>query len=321
MKKLFMLFILALITILSACSEETEQPADTPGKLSIYTTVYPLKYFAEEIGKDQVQVETIYPPGADEHTFEPSQKDMIKLAESDLFIYIGLGLEGFVNKAKPVLEEEGVNLLAAGENIEEMMDAEEHDHGHENGLQEEEHSDHDHEHGNIDPHVWIDPVYAKQLALAIKEELIKQLPDQKDMLEKNYDDLVKRLDELDQQFQSLAEGAKRKKFIVAHGAYGYWEKRYDLHQISLAGISSAHEPSQKKLQQIIEEAKKENIKYVFIEQNISSKNAEIIQNEIGAKSLKLHNLSVLTEQDIEQNRTYFSIMEDNLKALEKGLNE
>ena len=86
-------------------------------QLTVYTTVYPLQYFTESIGGNVVQVETVYPPGSDEHTFDPSQKDMMKLADSDLFIYVGLGLEGFVEKAKSTLENEKVTLLAAGEHI------------------------------------------------------------------------------------------------------------------------------------------------------------------------------------------------------------
>ena len=76
-----------------------------------------MQYFTERIGGNEVQVKTIYPPGSDEHTFEPSQKDMMKLADSDLFIYVGLGLEGFVEKTKSTLKSEKVTLLAAGEHI------------------------------------------------------------------------------------------------------------------------------------------------------------------------------------------------------------
>ena len=81
-------------------------------KLSVYTTVYPLQYFAERIGGNHVDVKSIYPPGADEHTFEPTQKDMIALADSDLFFYIGLGLEGFVENAEKTMKGQHVKMVA-----------------------------------------------------------------------------------------------------------------------------------------------------------------------------------------------------------------
>jgi zinc transport system substrate-binding protein len=66
-------------------------------------------------------------------------------------------------------------------------------------------------------------------------------------------------------------------------------------------------------------ADKEDLNYVIFEQNISSKLTEIIQKEMGAKSLKLHNLSVLTDKDIKAGEDYFSLMENNIKTLQTAL--
>ena len=136
--------------------------------MSVYTTVYPLQYFTERIGGEHVDVKSIYPAGADEHTFDPTQKDMIALADSDLFFYIGLGLEGFVEKAEKTLKNEHVKMIATAEAIpEEML----HDEGHE----EEDDDEHGHEGmiiAAIDPHVWISPVLSIELATSIKDALI-----------------------------------------------------------------------------------------------------------------------------------------------------
>lgn len=70
----------------------------------------------------------------------------------------------------------------------------------------------------------------------------------------------------------------------------------------------------------MEYARAENIKYVLFEQNVSSKLTDVIRKEIGAESLTLHNLGVLTTEDIKNEEDYFSLMEANLKTLEKALN-
>ena len=80
--------------------------------VEVYTTVYPLQYFAERIGGESVNVALFIHAGANEHTFEPTQKDMMALADADLFFYIGLGLEGFVENAKKTLAGEHVNMVA-----------------------------------------------------------------------------------------------------------------------------------------------------------------------------------------------------------------
>ncbi|WP_370221395.1 metal ABC transporter substrate-binding protein [Cytobacillus sp.] len=345
MTKKWLVFILGLTLVLSGCSEEKPEE-NSSNKTKVYTTVYPLQYFTERIGGDALEVETIYPPGSDEHTFEPSQKDMMKLADSDLFIFIGLGLEGFVENAKETLKNEKVKMVAAGENIEFVHSDENHDPAHEDeghsdeAEHEEEHADehgaeseeghdhegeseegHDHNHGDIDPHVWLDPLYSKELAESIKDALVEKMPEQKEQFEQNYLELAEELDNLHNEFEQTVQNAVHKEFIVSHAAYGYWEDRYGLDQISVSGLNSSSEPTQKELQKIIAEAKEHDLKYVFFEQNVSSRLTETLQKEIGAEPLMLHNLSVLTEENIKENQTYFTLMNENLAALEKALNE
>ena len=127
-KKLFFIVSLITIMLLTACGNKATTKEETAtetknDKLSVYTTVYPLQYFTERIGGDHVDVKSIYPAGADEHTFDPTQKDMIALADSDLFFYIGLGLEGFVENAEKTMKNEHVKMIATAEAIpEEMLD-------------------------------------------------------------------------------------------------------------------------------------------------------------------------------------------------------
>jgi zinc transport system substrate-binding protein len=315
MKKVIIFSILFLLfgSILTGCSEKKETKKDN-GKITVYTTVYPLQYFTERIAGNLVSVKSIYPPGADEHTFEPSQRDMMNIADAEVFFYIGLGLEGFVEKSKTTLKNEGVDFISVGD----KLHIEESEHESEEESSEEEHH---HDHGDIDPHVWLDPVYAKDLAVAIKEKLVTKLPAEKELLEENLQLLVSDLETLHTSFQSTIESATHKEVIVSHAAFGYWEKRYGLKQINISGVSSATEPSQKDLEEIVKIAKEKNLKYILFEQNVSSKLGEIIQDELGAKSLPLHNLATLTEENVQNQETYFSLMNQNVESLKSALNE
>lgn len=333
MKKFWILFI--TIFALAACgtSDDTKEGSeDQKDKLNVYTTVYPLQFFAEQIGGELIEVDTIYPPGTDEHSFDPTQKDMMRLADADLFFYIGLGLESFVEKAEKTLAQENVKFIATGEKIPESDLQEGHHHhddedGHEaHGHDEEAHEEHDHEghdhdHGEFDPHVWISPKLSQSLALSIKDELVAALPEHAEQLEANYEKVIASLEQLDQSFDAMAHEAKRDTFFVSHAAFGYIADRYHLHQISVAGLNSQSEPSQKQLAALVQQAKEENIQYVLFEQNVSSKLTEVVQKEIGAKSLTLHNLSVLTEEDLQANETYFTLMERNIEVLRQALND
>jgi zinc transport system substrate-binding protein len=334
LKYLKPLILTSFLLLLAACGADTDQGgSDNPDALKVYTTVYPLTDFTEKIGGEYVTAESIYPPGADEHTFEPSQKDMMKLSDSDLFIYIGLGLEGFVDRAKDVLESENVTMVAAGSEIEsgheeeeshndEHGDEEGHDDHDEHADEEEghdEHADsHDHEH-DIDPHVWLDPVYAKELAHSIYENLSEKMPENEAVFKENYETLVTQLDELDESFENTVESADKNQIFVAHAAYSYWEERYGIEQVAIAGISSTDEPSQQELKNIIDTAKENDISYIIFEQNGSSRLTEVVQKEIGAEKLTLHNLGVRTQEDIDEEKDYFDLMNENIETLQKAL--
>ncbi|MDF2903820.1 MAG: lipoprotein [Bacillus sp. (in: firmicutes)] len=284
-------------------------------QLTVYTTVYPLQYFTERIGGNFVKVDTIYPPGADEHTFEPTQRDMMNLVDADLFFYVGLGLEGFVDKAKDTLKNEKVEMISTADHISfgdnPPIDQE----------QDSEHAGSTEHNQSVDPHVWLDPIYAQELAKSIRDSLVKKMPEQKDTFDKNYQELSKELEKLNQSFESTAQSAKYKEIVVAHAAYGYWEKRYGIKQISISGLSTTNEPSQKKLEEIVSKAKQDHIKYIIFEQNVTSKLTKIVEDEVGAKSLTLHNLSVLTRENIDNKDNYFTIMDKNIQTLNKALND
>ena len=327
-KKLFFIISLLTIMLLSACdanSTSTKQSTTGTENLSIYTTVYPLQYFTERIGGDHVDVNSIYPTGADEHTFEPTQKDMMALADSDLFFYIGLGLEGFVDNAENTMKNEHVTMIATAEAIPDELLDEGHsdeddetlDKGHSDEDDEQGHEGHDH--GGIDPHVWISPLLSVELAASIKDALIASKPEMKDEFEKNYDQLKAELVDLDSKFKVMASNVPSKTFFVSHASFGYLADSYELEQVAIAGLNSQSEPSQKQLAQIVKDAKDHNIPYILFEQNVSSKLTDVVRKEIGAESLMLHNLGVLTVDDVKNNEDYFSLMEQNIETLNKAL--
>lgn len=297
--------LLLLISILSACGADQ---TNKESKLTVYTTVFPLTDFTQKIGGEDVLVKSVYPPGSDAHSFEPTPRDMTDIAGADAFIYTGVGVEGFVETAQKTLKNEKVVLFEAGTGIEFLH------------TEDDDHHDDEHNHGDIDPHIWLDPIYSIQIADNIKSALSEINPSDKDLYERNFKELKEQLEALNTDFTEVTNAAKQKEILVAHSAYGYWEVRYGIKQISITGYSPTNEPSQKELKNIIDVVKEHNLKYILFERNISSKIAETVQKETGTESLTLHNLESLTEQEIESNEDYFSLMRQNLETLKKALN-
>ncbi|MBC2321632.1 metal ABC transporter solute-binding protein, Zn/Mn family [Listeria booriae] len=315
MKKLAFLLstLLVAAVFLAGCGDNSDAQKKDNDKLTVYTTVYPLQYLASQIGGTYVDAHSVYPAGSDAHSFDPTQKDMMNIADSDLFFYIGLGMEGFVDKAKQSLKNENVKFVVTTDNLHLPTMSHEEDHEH-----EEDEDGHDH--GDINPHVWLDPNYMITMAATVRDNLSKELPAQKETFNKNYEKVVSQLKTLNTDYKTMADTAKHKDFVTAHAAYGYWEKEYGLKQIPIAGISTSDEPSQKKLTTIVNTIKSEKIPYILLEQNTNSKIADVIQKETDTKTLKLHNLETLTQKDIDAKRDYMSIMKHNLAALKTALN-
>ncbi len=321
MKKIFSIFLITLLAVFTtACgaSKETGTTKSKNDKLKIYTTVYPLEYFAQRIGGKHVEVSSIYPPGSNEHTFEPTQQDMMKVADANYFFYIGLGLEGFVENAKKSLQSENVKFVETAADISKdklsVSTGHDHDEDEEHGAEKEHHHD-----SQFDPHVWLSPIISQDLALSIKDTLVKAQPDNKKEFEKNYQSLIKDLKDLDSDFKAMADKTDQKTFFVSHAAFGYIAGTYGLKQISVAGLNSQDEPSQKELTKIVAQAKKDDIHYILFEQNVSSNLAKVVEKDIGAEALTLNNLSVLTNDNIQNNDDYFTLMHKNIQILEKAL--
>ncbi len=318
--------VLSLFTViftLAACggettnSSESEPQGPDDEELKIFTTVYPLQFFAEQIAGDQASVKSILPPGSDTHTYEPTTKEMVEIAESDAFIYNGAGLETYANQISESIQSDDVKILEASKGI--NLDEHVHNHQGEEGSHEDEHAGHNH--GDQDPHVWLDSIRSIQLAEHIKDLLVELKPEQKEVFNQNFEELKGKLENLDQEFHAQLESLPENKIIVSHAAYGYWEKTYGIEQIAVSGLSPTNEPSQKEVQTIIETAEKHGLNHVFFEQNVTPKVADLVRKKIDAEALRIHNLSVLTEEDIKNNEDYFTLMQHNLEELTKALSE
>src|SRR5699024_5328086 len=257
----------------------------------------------ERIGEKSVDAESVYPPGVDAHTYEPSSREITSIAEGDAFIYLGAGMEGFAETAAEALDSQDVALIEIGADETLFHDASTQDTAHDHVGNDDHHHDHN-------PHIWLDPMRMIDMADTVKDKLIELNPEKKEQYTENFNALKNDLLALDQQFRRTLKPKENKKILVSHAAYGYWEERYGIEQVAISGLSSSDEPSQKELITIIDQAKKYHLDYILFEQNSSERVSEIIQDHIGAKSLYIHNLSILTEADIDNGEDYLSLMKD-----------
>ena len=291
----------------------TESQKPKAEGLNVVTTTYILRDLTEEIAGDKATVTCLIPKGQGVHGFEPSPKDMNRVNEADLFIYNGAGLESFTDRLKETAEgdatfveaSEGIELLKGGHHHHHDEDAD-HDHDHDA-------AEHDHEHEGMDPHVWMAPENAEEMAENICEALSAKDPDNAAYYKANYEKLSEKFDALDDSFENVLAKAKHKDIVVSHEAYGYLAKEYGLNQIPIEGINSESEPDPKAMKAIVDEMKAKGIKTVFTEPNEDDKIAQTVASEAGAE------VKELDPMEYESDKNYFERMESNLKILESAL--
>ena len=312
--------VLILLLFLTACDQAPDATSSDEtsesGKITVYTSVYPLYDFAGKIAGDRAEVINLVPPGSDSHDFEPTPKDLVRLSEADVFIYIGGGFEIWIDDVLHTLDTSSMTVVPMSDHVHLLPLEEANDHEHE----EDHDGDNGHSHGNsMDPHIWLDPLRAKEMAEAIKDALIERDEDGKEMYEANFSALATELDRLHEEYQQAVQNAARKEIIVSHAAFGYLADRYGLEQIAISGLSPSEEPSQKELQEIIALAEKHDVRYILFETLAMPKMANVVKEQIGAQALTLNPLEGLTKEEIAEEKDYFSVMRDNLESLKKAL--
>lgn len=338
MKKIFVILLALLFTACSKPAANNEaKNEESNGKLNVYASVYPIYDFTKKIGGDKINLSMLTKPGEEPHHYEPSSDDIKNLSKADLFIYNGAGLESFTDKiieSNPDLKtcqaSEGVDLIKATHDhdhdcCQNNEDAN-HDHDHENENNHnhganENHSSHEeeHHHGMYDPHTWLSIKNAKIEMENIKNKLSEIDPDNASYYQKNFDKYAKMCDDLDKEYSQKISVLPNRVMVVSHQAFGYLCGDYGLSQVPIKNISNEDEPDAQTMAQIIDYIKKNNIKYICVEEMTSTKIADTIKAETGAQIKVLSPVETLTQEQMDKGEDYFSIMENNLKILEEVL--
>jgi zinc transport system substrate-binding protein len=216
-------------------------------------------------------------------------------------------MESWVPKAKESWKKAGPNVVEGTKDMILLPGSEEEDH---------DHGEEDHHH-ELDPHTWVSPKMAIKEVSNIKDQLVKLYPKKAKVFETNAEKYLTKLKRLDADYTTSLKEAKQKSFVTQHAAFGYLALDYGLKQVPIAGLSPEEEPSSGRLAELKEYVKKNKINYIYFEKNANDKIAKTLANEAGIKLEVLNPLESLTKEQMDNGEDYVSVMEDNLKALEK----
>lgn len=214
--------------------------------LQISVSLPPLQTMVEQLGGPQVQVHTLVKPGADPHHFQPTPRDISRLAQSDLYIAAGMPFE---QVWLPRLRQTHPSLVI----IPPPTGTDEHDHQH-----------HDAEHP--DPHFWTDPDQMRRFMGQISEYLAQRDPEQSAAYRERYAALDAQLQQLDQAIRSILEPVSGHRFLVWHPAWGHFATAYGLTQITLQ--DAGKQPGARSMAHLYQQAQAQQVRIILMQPQI-----------------------------------------------------
>ena len=320
-KRAFLCMILALLLLLSACGQSTEEDTD-PDQLTVVATVFPAYDFARAVGGDLADVQLLLPPGTESHSYEPTPADILAVQECDLFIYLGGESDTWVETILESVELRGQTLrmvdcvpLLEEETVEGMESYEEgHDHDHDEapGLGEVV---------GYDEHVWTSPKNAALITRAVGDKLAELDPANADTYAANSADYAAQIEDLDREFADFFAGVEDRTMVFGDRfPLRYFAEEFNIdYYAAFPGCSTQTEPSAATIAFLTDKVREEHIPTVWYIEFSNHLVADSIAESAGVKTAMFHTCHNVSADDLAAGATYVSLMEQNLETLRENL--
>lgn len=300
--------------LLAGCSADStpgsaSEDAASDASLTVGAAFYPVQYVAEQVGGEDVAVESLIAGGVEPHDAEMSPATVREMQSMDTVLY----LSDFSAAVDDAIDTTGVRALDAHHIVDEHS-AEEADHEEETHAGEEHSADDGHGHGAADPHFWLDPTLLAEYAEDVVAEFSELDPAHASAYEERGAALAADLTELDTTFTEGLAVCERREIFVSHEAYGYLGLRYDLAQEGMSGLDPEAEPSPARLREIRDLIEDSGATTIYTESKVSAAVAESLANDAGVTTAVLDPVETIVDGD-----DYIAVMTRNLDALRTGL--
>lgn len=171
------------------------------------------------------------------------------------------------------------------------------------------------DHEAVDPHTWLDLVYAQEQVDVIKDAFIEADPAGEDVYEQNAQDFKAQLQALHEEYEEALKDAEHRNFVVQHEAFGHFAQRYNLNQIAIGGLSTEVEPSPSRIAEVGRIVEEYDVPVIYYQQGADSSIAQTVADETGTEVAQLFDLEVLSDQA----DSYLDAMKQNLEQLKLSI--
>lgn len=341
--------VLRLVTVLVMCSamflgcgNSNITSMRNEDKISVVCTIFPeYDWVREVVGElgEQYEITLLMDDGGDLHNYQPTALDIARIAQCDVFVYVGGESDGWVEDALKEATNPNMQVMNLLETLGTKVKEEElvegmqvHDHDHEEeGVQEDGH-DHDHEEGEVheeseveyDEHVWLSLKNTKSMVKAIEQALEAVDDANAAIYQKNADAYIQKLDDLDKEYEAVVTSAAKKTIVFGDRfPFRYLADDYGLsYYAAFPGCSAETEASFETITFLAEKMDELELSKILVIENSDKKIAKTIIDNTATKNqeiLVMNSLQSVTSKKIEEGVSYVSIMQENLEILKQAM--
>ena len=279
--------------------------ASPPEPLNIVVTIPVLKDLTEQVGGRHVRVTSLLSGYENEHTYSPKPSDLIAVRKARLLFEVGIGLEVWVSSLVKNAGSASLRVVTTTKGIALLRDRP--------NREGELHAAEEEEQGN--PHIWLDPENATTMMRHITEALIQVDPAHATEYRSNQASYLRKLDQLRGDLSDRIRRLADRRFIAHHPAWPYFARRFGFQIVGTIQPQSGSEPSALQLHALIAKIKKDRIKVVVSEIQLSQRIPEMLAKETGARVVVLTTLP----GGLPHTETYLDMLRYNVLQLANAL--
>ncbi len=256
--------------------------------VNVTVSILPEVYFVKKIAGDLVKVNVMVLPGNEPATYEPKPKQLINLSRSKLYFAIGVPFEkNWLPRFKELTPQMSIVDTSKGIKKRYMQRF----YSFDKKLRRETKRNR-----AFDPHIWLSPKLVKTIAKNIEKSLEKVDPKNSKIYQNNLKDFLQEISAIQGYGHKKLDKLMKREFLVFHPVWGYFGDEFNLRQIPVQ--IEGKEPKPRTLVKLINYAKKEGIKVIFVQPEFFKKSALVIAKNIGAKVVALDPLEKNWKKEI-----------------------
>ncbi|WP_295475818.1 zinc ABC transporter substrate-binding protein [Synechococcus sp. UW140] len=299
---------LAIVLSLGACNDANK----SANPFKVLTTFMPITLFTKAVAGNCAEVQALIPANSGPHDFQAKPADLIALRQAKLLVKNGLGMENFLTKLINSAGNKDLLVIDSSRGITTLDSPEE------DGHSEQDHSNHSHSnHGEVNPHIWLDPLRAINQVENIRDGLVKADPSCAASYRSNAATYVAKLKTLNAEITNQLNPYQGKTFVAFHDFAPYFADRYKLKADFLVDVPELN-PSPADLLRVAADVKRSQLKALLSEPQEGERSFNALAKDLGVKVSVFDSMETGSLQASLNPATYFKVMRSNVADLIKA---